>query len=168
MVWLWQRRCRRAATAGARQASRAYQRTVADLPLGGAKLLLHLQVWRFFCRNAACLRRIFAERFPTLVPVRGRHNLGVCAALRHVGLAVGDRAGARLTCALGLSGSYRTILRLVHAAPFPLLAVPRVVGLDEWAWRRGRRFGTIVCDLERHRVLDLLPERSAPSVAQWL
>jgi hypothetical protein len=138
------------------------------LPLAGAKLFLHLQVRRFFCRHATCPQRIFAERLPSLVPVRGRHSLGVCAALRHVGLAVGGRAGVRLTRALSIPGSYRTIVRLVHGAPFPLLKGSRVIGLDEWAWRRGRRFGTIVCDLERHRVLDLLPERTALSVAQWL
>jgi transposase len=146
----------------------AYRRTVADLPLAGVKLLLHLQVRRFFCRYAACVRRIFAERFPTLVPVRGRHSLGLCATLRHVGLAVGGRAGARLAHALGVPGSVRTILRLVHGAPIPTLAAPRVIGIDEWAWRRGRRFGTMICDLERHHVIDLLPERTAPSVAQWL
>ena len=145
-----------------------YRRTVADLPLAGAKLFLHLQVRRFFCRHATCPQRIFAERFPTLVPVRGRHSLGVSSALRHVGIAVGGRAGVRLTRAPGIPGSFRTIVRLVHAAPFPLLQVPRVIGLDEWAWRRGRRFGTIVCDLERHHVIDLLAERSASSVAQWL
>jgi hypothetical protein len=143
-----------------------YQRTVADMPLAGATLVLHLQVRRFFCRHAACPRRIFAERFPSLVPVRGRHSIGVCTALRHVGLAIGGRAGARLARTLGLAGGYRTILRLVQGAPFPFLAAPRVIGLDEWAWRRGRRFGTIVCDLERHRVLDLLPERSALATAQ--
>jgi hypothetical protein len=60
------------------------------------------------------------------------------------------------------------MVRLVHGAPCPLLKVPRVIGLDEWTWRRGRRFGTILCDLERHQVVDLLPERSASSVAQWL
>jgi transposase len=59
-------------------------------------------------------------------------------------------------------------VRLVHGVPFPLLKVPRVIGLDEWAWRRGRRFGTILCDLERHQVIDLLAERSTSSVAQWL
>ena len=69
---------------------------------------------------------------------------------------------------LGIPGSYRTLVRLLHRAPSPMFAAPRVIGLDEWAWRRGRRFGTIVCDLERHQVVDLLPERSAPSVAQWL
>jgi transposase len=145
-----------------------YRRTVADWPLAGAMLVLHLQVRRFFCRCAACPRRIFAERFPILVPVRGRHSWGVCSALRHVGMAVGSRAGGRLARALGLPGSYRTIVRLIHRAPFPTCAAPRVIGLDEWAWRRGRRFGTMLCDLERHHVLDLLPERSAFSVAQWL
>jgi transposase len=146
----------------------SYGRTIADVPIAAIRVLIHLQVRRFFCRHAACLRRIFAERFPTLVPVRGRHSLGVCSALRQVGLAVGGRAGARLVRTLGLPGSYRTIVRLVHRAPFRSFAAPRVIGLDEWAWRRGRRFGTIVCDLERHQVIDLLPGRSAPSVAQWL
>jgi transposase len=170
-VDLSSRRCS-AACPSCQHRSRAvhstYRRTVADLPLAGATLFLHLQVRRFFCRHVPCARRIFAERFPTLVPVRGRHSLGLHAALRHVGLAVGGRAGARLTRALGIPGSFRTIVRLVHRAPFPLPMVPRVIGLDEWAWRRGRRFGTILCDLERRQVIDLLPVRSAPSVAQWL
>jgi transposase len=146
----------------------SYKRTVADMPIAETQVRIHLHVRRFFCRYAACPRRLFAEQFPTLVPVRGRHSLGVCSALRQVGFAVGSRAGARLAHALGIPGSYRTIVRLVHRAPFPAFAAPRVIGLDEWAWRRGRRFGTIVCDLERHQVIDLLPARSAPSVAQWL
>jgi transposase len=146
----------------------SYRRTVADMPIAGTQVLLHLHVRRFFCRYAPCPRHIFAEQFPTLVPGRGRHSWDICAALRHVGLAVGGRAGMRLAHALGLPGSYRTIVRLVHRAPFPAFAAPRVIGLDEWAWRRGRRFGTIVCDLERHQVIDLLPVRSAPSVVQWL
>jgi transposase len=123
----------------------SYRRTVADLPLGGTKTLLHLQVRRFFCRYSASARRIFAERFSPLVPVRGRHSVGVCTALRHVGLVVGGRAGARLAHALGIPGSIRTILRLIHRTPLPPLPAPRIIGLDEWAWRRGRRFGTIVC-----------------------
>jgi transposase len=146
----------------------SYRRTLADGPIAGSRVLIHLQVRRFFCRHAACSRRIFAEQFPTLVPVRGRHSLAVCSALRQVGLAVGGRAGARLAQALGLPGSYRTIVRFVHRAPFASFADPRVIGLDEWAWRRGRRFGTMICDLERHQVIDLLAVRSAPSVAQWL
>jgi zinc-finger of transposase IS204/IS1001/IS1096/IS1165 len=125
---------------------RAYRRRVVDVPLSGAKTVLHLQVRRFFCRYAACPQRIFAERFSRLVPARGRHSEGVYAALRNIGLAVGGRAGARLARALGVPGSARMILRLVQRASLPSLLVPRVIGLDEWAWRGGRRFGTIVCD----------------------
>jgi transposase len=165
-------RQRSAACPSCRQRSTAvhsgYRRTVADVPLGGAKTRLRLHVRRFFCRYASCPQRIFAEQFPTLVPVRGRHTRGVCVALRHVGIAVGGRAGMRLAQAVGLPGSRRTMVRLIHGTPFPPLAAPRVIGLDEWAWRRGRRFGTIVCDLERHQVIDLLPVRTAPAVAQWL
>jgi transposase len=157
-------RCQRRSTA----VHSLYRRTIADMPIAGTQVLIHLQVRRFFCRHAACPRRIFAEQFPTLVPVRGRHSLGVCGALRQVGFAVGGRAGARLVQALGLPGSYRTIVRLVHRAPLPFFAAPRVIGLDEWAWRRGRRFGTMICDLERRQVIELLPVRSAPAVAQWL
>jgi hypothetical protein len=87
--------------------------------MAGTQVLLHLQVRRFFCRQVACPQRIFAERFPTLVSVYGRHSVGVCAALRHVGIAVGGRAGVRLAHALGLPWSSRTILRLVPDAPFP-------------------------------------------------
>lgn len=147
---------------------RAYRRTVTDLPIAGAQVLLPLQVRRVFCRRTACPRRMFAERFARLVPVRSRHRVGLCTALSRVGFAVGSRAGARLARALGLPGSRRTIRRVLPHLPVPLMAAPRVIGLDEWAWGRGRRFGTIVCDLARHHVLDLLPERSVPSVAPWL
>jgi transposase len=156
-------RCQRHSTA----VHRAYRRTIADVPLSGAKTVLHLQVRRFFCRCAACPQRIFGERFSRLVPVRGRHSEGAYAVLGNIGLAVGGRAGARLARALGVPGSARMILRLVQRASLPSLPGPRVIGLDEWTWRRGRRFGTIVCDLERHQVVDLLPDRSVASVAQW-
>jgi transposase len=146
----------------------AYRRMVTDLPISGTPVRLHVRVRRFFCRATTCPRRIFAERFPTLVPSRGRYSAGVYATLRHIGLAVGGRAGAPLAQAIGVPGSSRTILRLVHQTPLAPQAAPRVIGLDEWAWRRGKRFGTIVCDLERHQVIDLLPDRSAQSVAQWL
>jgi transposase len=108
-----------------RAANSTYRRTVADLPLAGATLILHLQVRRFFCRHAACPQRIFAERFPTLVPVRGRHSRGVHSALRHVGLAVGGRAGAQLTRALGIPGSFRTMVRLVQRAPQVIQVIDR-------------------------------------------
>jgi transposase len=84
------------------------------------------------------------------------------------GLALGGEAGARLVARLGLRSSPDTLLRLVQAAPTPATAASQSIGVDEWAWRRGHRYGTILVNLEDHQVLDLLPERSAESVATWL
>jgi transposase len=92
----------------------SYRRTVANWPMAGTQIFLHLQLRRFFCRHEACLQRIFAEQFPTLVSAYGRHSMGVCTALRYVGITVGGRTSARLTRVLGVLGSIRMILRLVH------------------------------------------------------
>src|SRR5262249_27799748 len=84
------------------------------------------------------------------------------------GQARGGEAGAGLAVRLGLPSSPATLLRLVQAAPTPPAPAPRIIGVDEWAWRRGQRYGTILVNLEDHQVLDLLPERSAESLAAWL
>ena len=89
-------------------------------------------------------------------------------APERLGVALGGQAGARLAARLGWRTSPDTLLRLVQAAPVPDAPAPHIIGVDEWAWRRGQRYGTILVNLEDHRVLDLLPERSADSVATWL
>lgn len=83
-------------------------------------------------------------------------------------MALGGVPGSRLAGRLAMPVSADTLLRLIRAAPIAAYPSPRVVGVDEWAWRRGLRYGTIFVDLERNRVLDLLPDRQADSVAAWL
>jgi transposase len=156
--------CRRSST---RVHSR-YWRTVADQPWGGRPVAIRLQVRRFRCTNEACTRRIFVERLPDLAPVAARRTPPLRAALERIGFATSARAGARLATVLGMPLSARTLLRLLHAAPTPAHPTPRVLGIDEFAWRRGRQFGTILVDLERRRPVDLLVDRDADSVAAWL
>ena len=145
-----------------------YHRTLADLPISGRRVVLTVRVRRFRCLASACSRQIFAERLPDLAPPFARRSLPLQHALERVGFAVGGEAGSRLACCLGMPASPDTLLRLIRAAPLPDPGQPRVIGLDDWAYKRGLRYGSIVCDLERHRVIDLLPGRSADSVAAWL
>ncbi len=145
-----------------------YQRRVTDLPCAGRAVALLIHARRFFCLTADCPRKTFRERLPALVAPGARRSNGLRAALEAIGFALGGEAGSRLASILGMPTSADTLLRLVCAAPPATIEPPQVLGIDDWAWKKATRYGTILCDLERHRVIDLLPNRSADTVAAWL
>ena len=104
----------------------------------------------------------------SLLAPRARRIRRLAKAQQCVGLATNARAGARLLAGLAMPASGPTLLRLMHAAPLPGVARPRAIGVDDWAWRRGRAWGTLVVDLDRHRAIDLLPDRSSATFEAWL
>lgn len=145
-----------------------YQRRIADVPCGGHALWLHLTVRRFSCHNTSCRRAIFTERFPDLVQPWAQMTKRLREALRLIGFATCAEMAARLAPQLGMKGSPSTVLRCQRAAQ---LADPEPftkIGLDDFAFRRGRTYGTIIVNLETHRLIDILPDRTVATVSAWL
>lgn len=145
-----------------------YQRTVMDLPLQRTAVLLHLHVRKFYCDQPTCPRRIFTERLPQVTTPHGRFTLALQQWLARLGQEHGGTSGARSAKLQGLQISGRVILRRLHALPLPAFAPPRVIGLDDWAWKRRERYGATIVDLERGKPIALLAERSQACVTRWL
>ena len=148
-----------------------YARTVADLPRHGTPVTLRVRVRRFFCENPRCERKIFCERLPE-VEVRARKTARLERALVAIALELGGEAGARLARELGLAVSPDVFLdrirRVASTADRATRGRVRVLGVDDFAFRKGTEYGTILVDLERRRVVDLLPDRSAAGLTEWL
>ncbi|GAC1527806.1 MAG: hypothetical protein NVS2B16_35710 [Chloroflexota bacterium] len=145
-----------------------YRRTVGDLPWADRRLVLHLHVRRFFCDLASCPRRTFAERFGPSLPPYARRTARLTANLSALAFAAGGQGAARLAHLLAMPISPRTAIRIMHGQPLPGAPAPRVVGLDDWAWKKGRTYGSICVDLERHQPIALLPDREPATIAAWL
>jgi transposase len=145
-----------------------YVRSCADLPWAGRTVRLRLLVRRFFCDNPHCERTTFVEQVPEFLAPSARRTQRLTADQRAIGLALGGEAGARLTRLIRMATSPDTLLRLIRASPEPDYAPPRVLGIDDWAMRKGQTYGTILVDLERAQVIDLLPDRTAETVTAWL
>ena len=145
-----------------------YTRVVADLPCAGFRIQLTLHVRRFFCDHADCIRKIFTERLPAFVLPWARLTVRLCEALQSLGVATCGELGTRLAERLAIQTSPTTILRRIMV--LPTTAVERVseLGIDDFSFRRGRKFGTILVDLQRHMVIDMLPDRKAETSAAWM
>jgi transposase len=145
-----------------------YQRHPGGLALAGYDVCLDLNVRKFCCDNDNCERTIFTEMLPSVLAPYACYTNRLADQQRHVAFALGGEAGSRLLAIMGMAVSPDTLLRLIRKTPESEVKTPRVLGVDEWAKRRGHSYGTILVDLETHEPVDLLPEKSAESFAKWL
>jgi len=127
-----------------------------------------LSVRKFFCDESTCPRKIFTERLAPFVAPRARVTARLFQLVQIIGLATGGRLGVRVTDRMGIQTSRFTILRRIMALPTEPVGHVTHIGIDDFSFRRGRKFGTIVVDLQTHKVLDVLPDQTADTSAAWM
>ena len=143
-------------------------RTIADVAFGGRNLVLRLLVRKWICPEASCSRHIFAERFPELVQRYARMTDRLIKALQSAGVITNGADAAQIASSFGVPTTAKTIIRRVLQLPLPSEGSVQKVGIDEWAWKKGHRYGTILVDLEKRRVVQLLADRSVETSTAWL
>jgi transposase len=145
-----------------------YTRTLADLPWSGTPVRLRFRVRKFFCDQPSCERRIFAERLEKIARPFARGTDRQREALEWIAFSLGGEAGARLARELGLLVSPDTLLNRIRSAFRADAEDVRMLGVDDFGFRKGNVPGTMLVDLERHRIVDLFEGHSAESIAKWL
>ncbi|MEI6950363.1 ISL3 family transposase [Paraflavisolibacter sp. H34] len=150
-----------------RQLHSYYRRKINDLPAFGNKVCIEVKARKWYCQNEDCSRIIFTERFSHFIQPFKRCSDRLREKLLTIALLMGGNAGKRLCRTLSIATSSSSLIRLIHSQALPEQATSHALGIDDWAFRKGVNYGTVVVDLEQHRIVDLLPDREAQTVENW-
>jgi transposase len=155
-------------SSSARRVHSHYTRAIADLPCAGQHVRLLLSVRKFFCEVKTCARKIFVERVAPFVEPWARVTARLYQSVQVIGFATGGMLGARLTDQVGIRTCWMTIIRRMMALPTEPVEHVVELGIDDFSFRRGRKFGSILVDMQSHKVIDLLPDRKAETAKVWM
>jgi transposase len=145
-----------------------YRRKPLELPCSGQTVRLLLSVKKFFCRMETCPQKIFTGRFPELLEPSSRLTTRLRTVVQAIAGAFNAKAGARLGTQLGVDLSRMTYLRSLLRFSIAPVGKVKHIGIDDFAWKRGKSYGTVIVDLDSHAIIDMLPDREAASVKNWL
>jgi len=146
-----------------------YPRNFQDLPWAGYVVRINWKVRKFYCKNEGCLRKVFCERLGAVAAPYGRRTQRLNQYLNEIGFALGGNGGSKLASFIGMPISSSTMLRIIYNVEQDRdVTTPRVLGIDDWAFRKGKNYGTILVDLEKRKPIDLLPDREMETVKKWL
>lgn len=139
-----------------------------DLPSGGHRVSIVLEVRKFKCRNEDCIRKIFSERYPDYTKPYSRKTDRAVENLASILIEVSSRKGSYLTGLIQMKQSPSTCLRIVSRLPIPGYTDKKVIGIDDWTFRKGINYGSIIVDAETGRPIDLINSRGELEVTSWL
>lgn len=145
-----------------------YYRKPTDLPVSDKPVQLKLRLRRFRCLNPACPKRTFSQPCPDWLPIYARRTSRLAHAQRSVAMMLGGKAGGRLLTQLHMATSHDTLLRLIRKWQPGGTQTPQALGVDDWAIRKAKTYGTILVDLHRHQPVDLLEGRTTEGLRDWL
>lgn len=123
---------------------------------------------KFYCINTCCTRKVFSEGFTDYIASHKSKTKRVNDKLLKIALLMGGNGGVRISRLMNIPASSSTLIRLIHQQPLERNSSPTILGIDDWAFKKRERYGTVIVDLEKRKIVDLLPDREAETVEKWL
>lgn len=144
-----------------------YTRTIVDLPVFNNKTILVLKTRKFKCKNTNCSQKVFSEQISS-IPKYARKTLRVSKILDTMSIELTGKLASTFSKQFSIDASHSSMIRIANNCQLPVIEQAKILGVDDWAFRKGVNYGTILVDMETSRPIDLLPTRNSADLKKWL